>query len=142
MALPTSYATEIEFATWMHGILGQTANMSGYLKWSAPGEDTGKYADAVNEAIAIYGAADITAVTNVHLLHQIGRVELWRMVAERTVAYHDYRALDDNAENKRSQIHKQAKALMESALKRMPKGYYSNSSVPFGSQTVDNAVVW
>lgn len=138
MPLPSSYASEIEFAQWMHGVLGQDAHVSGYFEWAKPEEDTGEYKDAVNEALAVYGQSNITAVDNIHLLHKIGRVELWRMVSERAVAEYDETGRDAATVRNLSQIYDHALKMMVLAEKRVPSGYYTSGRKPFGSQSVQN----
>lgn len=142
MALPTSYATENEFALWMHKVLGRAKHVAEYLEWDAPTVDSvGEYEDAVNEALAVYGQSDITAVTDIHLLHKIGRVELWRLVAERTVAEHDEIVREVRAERKFSQIHKHALQMVEMFEKQLPAAYRKSSPrTPFSSTSARSQV--
>ncbi len=111
MAAPSSY-TETTFKTYLDGRLGSLADV---LKWTVAG---GNYDEVVNDALLAYGTADITTVTsaaNINLLRAYGRYFLWKSVAEATVNEIDYTHADSGATYKHSQIHKQAKDMMNTA---------------------------
>jgi hypothetical protein len=111
MAAPTSY-TETTFKTYLDGRLGSLADA---LKWTVAG---GNYDEAVNDALLAYGTDDITAIStaeNINLLRAYGRYFLWKSVAEATVNEIDYTHADSGATYKHSQIHKQAKSMMDTA---------------------------
>jgi len=111
MAAPASY-TETTFKTYLHGRLGSLASV---LKWNVA---DGSYNEAVNDALLAYGTADITTVSgaaNINLLRAYGRYFLWKSVAEATVNEIDYTHADSGATYKHSQIHKQAKDMMNTA---------------------------
>ena len=111
MAAPTSY-TETTFKTYLHGRLGSLADA---FQWTVAG---GNYDEAVNDALLAYGESDITQITtamNINLLRAYGRYFLWKSVAEATVNEIDYTHADSGATYKHSQIHKQAKEMMQTA---------------------------
>ena len=111
MAAPASY-TETTFKTYLHGRLGSLADA---LQWTVAG---GNYDEAVNDALLAYGESDITQITtamNINLLRAYGRYFLWKSVAEATVNEIDYTHADSGATYKHSQIHKQAKEMMQTA---------------------------
>lgn len=111
MAAPTSY-TETTFKTYLDGRLGTLADA---LKWNVA---DGSYDEALNDALLAYGTADITTVSsaaNINLLRAYGRYFLWKSVSEATVNEIDYTHADSGATYKHSQIHSQAKAMMDTA---------------------------
>jgi len=111
MAAPASY-TETTFKTYLHGRLGSLADA---FQWTVAG---GNYDEAVNDALLAYGESDITQITtamNINLLRAYGRYFLWKSVAEATVNEIDYTHADSGATYKHSQIHKQAKEMMQTA---------------------------
>jgi hypothetical protein len=111
MAAPTSY-TETTFKTYLDGRLGTLADA---LKWAVA---SGSYDEALNDALLAYGTDDITTVTsaaNINLLRAYGRYFLWKSVAEATVNEIDYTHADSGATYKHSQIHSQARKMMDTA---------------------------
>ena len=111
MAAPSSY-TETTFKTYLDGRLGSLASVLG---WNVA---DGSYNEAVNDTLLAYGESDITAITtaaNINLLRAYGRYFLWKSVAEATVNEIDYTHADSGATYKHSQIHSQAKAMMNTA---------------------------
>lgn len=86
MALPAGY-DELQLASYMHTTLGAMATRLG---WSVA---VGDYSEAVNEAVAAYGADDITSITgreNLRKLRALARREAWRSVVQSLAAYYEF----------------------------------------------------
>lgn len=109
----TAYASEEAFAAYLHRALNR-GGFAAALGWSVPGDD---YDDAVNEALALVGASDITAITSTSAIRQLnaaGKVALWRQVMEATTHFRDNRT-NDGSSAQMSQIHAHAKAMLREA---------------------------
>ena len=129
MAVPTSY-TETQLKTYMHSVLG---GLSADLSWTVAG---GSYDETVNDALNGYGQTDIsliTGATSINLLRAYARYFLYRSVAMATVGKMDYTHADSGAAYKFSQIHKQAKEMMQIAADDITQlgGDVSGYSVDF-----------
>lgn len=112
MSVPTSY-TETTLKEYMHAVIG---NMASALSFTVAG---GSYDEALNDALFGYGQTDITQVSgsdNIQLLRAYARYYAWRLVAFNTAGEFDYTHADSGATYKRSQMHKQAKDMMQEAL--------------------------
>ena len=129
MAVPTSY-TETTLKTYMHSVLG---GLSADLKWTVAG---GSYDEALNDTLFGYGQTDISLITgsaSIQLLRAYARYFLYRSVAMATVGKMDYTHADSGATYKFSQIHKQAKEMMQIAADDITQlgGDVSGYSVDF-----------
>lgn len=112
MAAPTAYATEDEFATYLHGVLGDD-DVARQLGWSVTGGD---YGEAIDEALLRLGADAITEFSGrqeMRKLRAVGRRELWRLVAQRTAGNHDSET--EGGTTSYSQVHKQAVTMFKIA---------------------------
>lgn len=112
MALPDSY-TDDTFRDYLHAQL----NLGGFaddLGWSVA---DGQYTEILNDALALYGATDVTTISGVSALRALriaGRLALWEAVAGATAHYRDSRTVD-GAQSALSQVHAQAVAQLERA---------------------------
>lgn len=125
MAIPSSY-TEAELGAYMQSLITQdtTVNeLTSQLSWSV---DNDSYDEAVNEALAVYGTDDISTITgfsNIRSLRIIARVELWRLVMQRTVPA--YQATDGRLAASRNQLYEHAKDMYNMFLSEA-SAYYED----------------
>lgn len=109
MALST-YASDLELASYMHRVLGNTATV---LDLSPA---NGDYDEAVSDAVAAYGADDVSSISgrdNLRKLRALARREVWRAVRDSTAAH--YRFAADNQTFDRQQIHEHAADMFRQA---------------------------
>jgi len=102
MAYPTSY-TESTLKVYMHTILADVATVLGWGTAS-------NYGEAVNEAIATYGASDVTTIIgreNLYKLRALARREVWRAACGALAAKFDFSA--DGHSVKRSDLYNHTK---------------------------------
>jgi hypothetical protein len=104
MAPPTAY-TEAELKTYLVAVLSEVATVLG---WTTA---TTQLAEAVNDTLLAYDTSDISTVsgaTNIAKLRALGAVMAWRAAVNALGARYDFAEAD--ADQKRSQLHAQAKA--------------------------------
>lgn len=109
MAYPSGY-TEQSLAEYMHATLGA---MAARLGWTVDGDH---YDEAVNEAVAAYGADDIASITgreNLRKLRALARREVWRAVVQSVAAYYEFST--DGQSFKPNQMSTQARAALAQA---------------------------
>ena len=134
MAYPSSY-TELALKTYMHTVLADVATVLG---WGI----TTHYGEAVNEAVATYGVADVTTITgltNLYKLRALARREAWRAACGALAAKFDFSA--DGHAVKRSDLYNHAAAELQRA---------ENDALPFdttsgynvGTASVEYADDW
>jgi hypothetical protein len=102
MAYPSSYS-EATLKGYMHDVLSDTATVLGWATAT-------NYGEAVNEAVAAYGADDITTITgreNLYKLRALARREVWRAACGALAAKFDFSA--DGHSLKRSDLYAHAK---------------------------------
>lgn len=112
MALPTSY-DEAALIAYMQTI---TKSVADTLKWTSA-----NYAEAINDCLILYGVGSVTGATDITKLRSLAQVAAWRHIVLATVANFDYSS-DTGAGGgqvwqKESQIHTQAKLMLERAEK-------------------------
>lgn len=136
MPIPTSY-TEESLMYFMHDALEGVGEVLGF----DPPDD---YREACNEALMVYGASDVTAVSgifNIRKLRAVARVEAWRKVMSATTGDYDFRR-EDGAQYSRSQINAQARQNFNQALKEARElgvTAYQQTAAPFGSAKINYA---
>ncbi|MCP5016125.1 MAG: hypothetical protein GY938_12770 [Ketobacter sp.] len=107
--------TDTTFQHYLHSVLGRE-ELGTVLGWTV---DDNKYLNAVEETLLILDTTDITGLTSsadLRKLRAVGRVELWKSVMFATAGDYDVK-LQDGSDYKRSQLHNQAKAMHEAAVK-------------------------
>ena len=115
MPIPTSY-TEKTLAEYMHTMLGKTAQA---LSLQLSPDGAGDYAEAVNDALLLYGAEDISTITGVAAIQKVralARVAAWRHVVNNFAALYDFSA--DGGNYRRGQLFENAQASLKAAERR------------------------
>lgn len=105
MTIPASYS-EVTLADFM---ISELRSVATALNWTS-----GSMGEAVNSAILDYGVTDIADCIDIPKIRAIARVEAWKAVMADVSGDYDFR--DGNSSYSRSQVHKQAKDNLESAL--------------------------
>jgi len=115
MAAPTSY-TEYTLANYMHTLIANddlVNELVTTLKWNVT---NGSYNEAINETLLVLEVDDIASISGrdaIRQLRAVARMELWRLVVQRTVPA--YQVSDGVATTSRNQIWEHAKAMLEMA---------------------------
>lgn len=112
MPIPTSY-TEKTLAEYMHTMLGKTARA---LSLQLSPDGAGDYAEAVIDALLLYGAeniASITGMANIQKLRALAKVAAWRHVVNNFAALYDFSA--DGGNYHRGQLFENAQAALKAA---------------------------
>ena len=105
MSLPTSYDA-IGLGAYMATVLGKTGTALGW-------ETADDYAEAVNDALLLYGrVTDIAEATDIEKLRACARLAVWQAVEADTVAYYDL-TMPDGIRAERNQIHQQSVAMVK-----------------------------
>lgn len=115
MTAPTSY-TEDGLRTYMHSIIAHDDTCSELASSMAWAVASSAYDEAINEALLVYGTADITTISgigNIRQLRAIARMELWRLVAGRTVD--KYQTSEGAVSISKNQIHEHAVVMLDMA---------------------------
>lgn len=117
MALPAFY-TEPTLAEFMRSTLKQVAKD---LDWT----DDESFAEPINDVLLAYGEGviDLSQCPDIQRLRALARIAAWKAAEEATVGDYDTASAQDD--DKRSQVHAQAKAQRreaETALKNLLNG--------------------
>jgi hypothetical protein len=112
MPVPSSY-TEKTLAEFMHVKLG---NVAKALDLHFVPDGPGDYAEAVNDALLLYGAEDISTISDtagIRKIRALAMVAAWRHVVTNFAALFDFSA--DGASYNRSQLFDQASKALQLA---------------------------
>ena len=134
MAYPTSY-TEATLITYMHTVLSDVATVLAFATATS-------YSEAVNEAVAAYGASDVTTITgteNLYKLRALARREAWRTACGALAAKFDFTA--DGHAIRRSDLYNHAKEEMQRA-EADALAYDAYSGYNVGTATVGYSDDW
>ena len=129
MALPTSYATEAEFAAYLHGCL---YGIAGVLAWSV---DEGSYDEIINDTLVAYGTSDLDSITgesNIVKLRALGKYYVWRAAVDGLASKYDYAT--NNQRFDLSQMQKMANTSLRQA--EQAAAAYGVGSYAIGVQRV------
>lgn len=137
MPAPASY-TEQTLAQYMHTIItndDKVTELVTTLLWNVA---NGSYEEAVNEAMLVMGVSDVTSLTSLESIRQlraVARMELWRLVVQRTVA--SIQVSDGVTAVSRQQIWEHAKAMLEMATaEAVSLGVVVNAAYQVGKTAV------
>lgn len=138
MPVPTSY-DEDQLALYMHAILGED-DTAKELEWTVAGLD---YDEAVVETLFAMGVDSLATVTGrdaIRKLRVLARVELWRLVAQRTAGRFNQSMTNvGGASYSKAQVHEHAKAmLVQAESEAVALGYSLNYSLGMVGVTYAN----
>ena len=129
MPLPTLYTPET-LTIFMRATLAETGES---LAWNDE-----RFAEPINATLLAYGVQEVAQASNVLKLRLLATVEAWQAVVNATAG--DYDAASATDDLKRSQFHKQAKAMVASAKGDFAQWLAEQSATPsqLGSTNVTN----
>lgn len=129
MAAPTAY-TEVGLGQFM---LHELGNVAGALGWV----NAQQVQPAIDEALLVYGVADIASATDVRKLRALARVQVWRLAVQSLAADYDFRA--DGGDYKRSQLFDRASKALDRAVADAAE--YDPAPVSYGAVVGVDSVV-